>query len=147
MKQKYMSIEELKSEARDFSVNKLLKVQGYQNKPLSFDQAYVLGAFSLSPFVSALNGIFEMPTAKVHIQSVAALTTFHNRAVYQDQDSGEQIAGICSAVFDYDLGESSAGFVNPNVNEIIDNCGMGGDLIKTPNLSTIAALIASSGWR
>ncbi len=143
---KYLSLSELEQKAKEyhFDVNLLLKEKGYQNKPLDFEQAYLLGAFALSPYIPKLRHIFDLPRELVLIQSVVALSTFHNRATYQQENSAEQIAGICAAVFDYDIGTSKSGFIHTSSTEVVDNCGMGGDLFKTPNLSTIAALIASA---
>lgn len=143
---KYLLPKDLEREVKDtkFNINHLLKHNGYQNQPLSFDQAYFLGAFSLSPYVSELQDVFQLSRESVLVQSVAALCTLHNQALYTKEGSAEQIAGICAAVFDYDIGTSSSGFLIPRVDEVIDNCGMGGDLFRTPNLSTIAALIASA---
>ncbi|HJX06364.1 MAG TPA: hypothetical protein VJ461_06665, partial [Candidatus Nanoarchaeia archaeon] len=47
-----------------------------------------------------------------------------------------------AAIFDYDIRNSKNSYLNPNVEYALDNCGMGGDLLKTPNVSTIAGLIA-----
>lgn len=58
--------------------------------------------------------------------------------------AAEQIAGICAAVFQKDIALSANGFLEPNVAYAMDNCGMGGDLIVTANVSTIAALIAAA---
>ena len=75
----------------------------------------------------------------------------NNRATYacQEKESGrylaaEQIAGICAAIMDYDIGLSNKGFLNPNVPYAIDNCGMGGDIRVTPNVSTVSGLIAAA---
>ena len=127
-----------------FNVNHLLKNKGYQNKPLSFDEAYLLGAFTMAPYVSELQDIFDLPKEIIKIQSVVALSTFHNRFIYQNEQSAEQIAGICAAIFDYDIGTSQEGYLNPDVDIVLDNCGMGGDLYRTPNLSTLSALIAAA---
>ncbi|MBT4539758.1 hypothetical protein HOC32_05710 [Candidatus Woesearchaeota archaeon] len=143
---KYMEISELGDAARQtkFSVNSILKHNGYQNKPLSFEQAYLLGAFTLSGYVSELQEEFDTTPEVALRQSLAALCTLHNRALYEQEGSAQQIAGICSAVFDHDIGTASKSFVQPNVEMVMDNCGMGGDLYRTPNLSTIAALIAAA---
>jgi anthranilate phosphoribosyltransferase len=47
-------------------------------------------------------------------------------------------------VFENDIAKSRYGFLQPKVPYAIDNCGMGGDLIVTANVSTIAAFIASA---
>ena len=125
-------------------MNKLLKHNGYQSKPLDFEQAYLLGVFSLIPYLPELKGILDIPQERIIIQSIAGLCTFHNHALYEKENAGEQIAGICAAIFDYDINTASSGFLTPS-KEVMDNCGMGGDLCRTPNLSTIAALIAAAG--
>ena len=143
--EKYLTITELEYEIKSskFDINNLLKIRGYQNKPLNFDQAYLLGIFALSSYVTQIKHLFDLPIEMREKQSIAALCTFHNKATYEKKGSEEQIAGICAAVFDYDVGTSASGFILPT-KEVMDNCGMGGDLCKTPNLSTIAALIASA---
>ncbi len=137
--------ENLKEELEKFNVNHLLKNKGFQNQPLSFEEAYLLGAFVLSAYDSELSQIVSIDQEKTLIQSVAALCTFHNLETYQKERSAEQIAGICAAVFAYDIQRSDKGFLHPTVDEVIDNCGMGGDLYRTPNLSTLAGLVAAAG--
>src|SRR3989338_8158325 len=140
----YLSESHLEKELASFKINQLLKVNGYQNKPLSFEEAYLLGVFTLATHRPELRHFLQMPVETAVIQSVAALCSFHNRALYEKEGSAAQIAGICAAVFDYDIRASRNGFLHPQVDEVMDNCGMGGDLYRTPNLSTIAALIASA---
>ncbi|MBP9771093.1 hypothetical protein KBC97_02930 [Candidatus Gracilibacteria bacterium] len=60
------------------------------------------------------------------------------------KDAAEQIAGICAAIFEHDIATSEFGFLKPDVKFAMDNCGMGGDLVVTANISTVAALIAST---
>lgn len=75
----------------------------------------------------------------------------HNQATYRHKGDGvstpisaaEQIAGVCAAVFCEDIAKSKSGFIRPRVNFAMDNCGMGGDLVVTANVSTLAALIAA----
>ncbi len=140
---KYMELEEVRKGFDNFSINTLLKQYGYRNRPLPFEQAYLLGAFALAPFVEQLRSITNVPKETIIVQSIAALSTFHTRAVYQQEESEQQIAGICAAIFDYDIGTSQKGFLHPSA-EVMDNCGMGGDLYRTPNLSTIAGIIAAA---
>ena len=144
---KYLELSQLEQlvRERNFDVNCLLKQYAFQNKPLDFDSAYLLGAFTLASYVSELREIFPGSPELILRQSIAALCSFHNRATYIQERSGEQIAGICAAVFDYDIRTSEYGFIVVDGSEnIMDNCGMGGDLYRTPNLSTIAALIAAA---
>lgn len=127
-----------------------LKDHASQNIPLNFDEAYSLGMY-------ALEGCDGNELAR--IQSVAVLSALHTRATYGwewskvsarrpshklPQNAAEQIAGICAAIFEHDIAKSEFGFLKPNVPYAMDNCGMGGDLIVTANVSTIAALIASA---
>lgn len=127
-----------------------LKDHAYQNIPLTFDEAYSLGSY-------ALKGCEGDQLAQ--IQSIAILSALHNRSTYAwkwsevaehhhghrlPQNAAEQIAGVCAAVFNNDIAMSKFGFLKPNVPYTMDNCGMGGDLIVTANVSTIAALIASA---
>ncbi|MBU4069376.1 MAG: hypothetical protein KJ646_00165 [Nanoarchaeota archaeon] len=144
--------EDLRKFTLNFDLNKnILKNHGYQNIPLSFEDAYKLGLYTLFPFREELNDLFsdqpgnleERKTAAAK-RSLAALCVLHNKKTYSHPKAAEQIAGICSAVFDYDIGISRNGFVNPNVPYAIDNCGMGGDIKATPNVSTAALLIAAA---
>lgn len=131
-------------------VKHLLKDHAYQNIPLTFDEAYALGLY-------VLEGCKGDTLAQ--IQSIAVLCALHTKSTYKwtsDETSArhhghrlpktasEQIAGICAAIFDQDIAQSEFGFLKPNVPYAMDNCGMGGDLTVTANVSTLAALIASA---
>lgn len=134
----------------NIDIKHFLKDHAYQNIPLTYEEAYSLGCYTLQ-------GCDGNPLAQ--IQSVAVLSTLHNYATYSWQRSAkagqyynhelpltaaEQIAGIYAAVFQHDIAVSPSGFLEPKVSYAMDNCGMGGDLIVTANVSTIAALIASA---
>jgi anthranilate phosphoribosyltransferase len=55
------------------------------------------------------------------------------------------IAGICAAVFEKDIGKSTEGFLTiPGREYVLENCGMGGDTIPTPNVSCLAGICAAS---
>ncbi|MDI6720927.1 MAG: hypothetical protein QMD85_00950 [Candidatus Aenigmarchaeota archaeon] len=136
--------EELKEKAERFSVNDMLKQKAYRDKPLDFEEAYLLGVYALSPYKECLKGIFNQEKQIVEKQSIAALCALHDETIYRSEQSPEQIAGICAAVFDYDIATSENGFLMPKIEYAMDNCGMGGDLYRTPNVSTIAALIAAA---
>jgi len=127
-----------------------LKDHAYQNIPLTFDEAYSLGLY-------ALEGCAGNQFAQ--IQSIATLSALHTCSTYAWQwsegakrrhghhlpkNAAEQIAGVCAAVFQNDVAVSQFGFLEPSVTYAMDNCGMGGDLIVTANVSTIAALIAAA---
>lgn len=124
-------------------IKKILKDHAYQNIPLNFDQAYELGLY-------ALQGCKGDTLAQV--QSIAALSALHNQATYAWQSTNkshphsaaEQIAGICAAIFEHDIAKSEFGYLNMPVPYIMDNCGMGGDLLVTANVSTIASFIAAA---
>lgn len=131
-------------------VKHLLKDHAYQNIPLAYDEAYELGMY-------ALKGCHGDPLAQ--IQSITVLSALHTEATYAwrwsqrsqnahchklPEDAAEQIAGVCAAIFDHDIATSAFGFLNPNVPYAMDNCGMGGDLIVTANVSTLAAFIAAA---
>lgn len=131
-------------------VKHLSKGHASQNIPLNYEEAYALGEL-------ALKGCKDDPKAQV--QSIALLCALHNMALYRfskDDNSGvkyldcvpqnaaEQIAGLCAAIFQLDIKHSEFGYLNPDVPYAMDNCGMGGDLVVTANVSTLAALIASS---
>lgn len=129
----------------------LLKHHAYQNIPLNYEEAYFLGEYALQ----GCRG-----DERAQIQSTAILCALHTKATYRWQhpsrsqlahanelprNAAEQIAGICAAIFREDIGQSEYGFLQPNVPYAMDNCGMGGDLITTANVSTIAAFIAAAG--
>ncbi len=131
-------------------IKHFLKDHAYQNIPLTFDEAYSLGLY-------ALEGCAGNQLAQ--IQSIVILSALHTRSTYAwqwsevaerhhghrlPQSAAEQIAGVCAAVFQKDIAVSEFGFLEPKVPYAMDNCGMGGDLIVTANVSTIAALIASA---
>lgn len=124
-----------------------VKDHAAQNIPLSYCEAYGLGQY----LMQACKGD-QLAT----IQSVSLLTALHNKATYAWQRNGqktnhslpknsaEQIAGICAAVFNEDIANSEFGFLQPKVPFAMDNCGMGGDLTVTANISTIASFIAAA---
>jgi anthranilate phosphoribosyltransferase len=138
------SLEELKELASGFNINQVLKHHAYQNKPVDFTTAYLLGVYAIFPYRSELNDVFRQEKITAEKQSIAALCALHNRETYRKPKVSEQIAGILAAVFDYDIGLSEYGFLLPAVKFAMDNCGMGGDLFRTPNVSTISALIAAA---
>ncbi len=117
------------------NVKHCLKDHAYRNLALSFEEAYELG-------LMALVGCNGDELAK--IQSIALLSALHNKATYLSLNGASQIAGVCAAIFEADIGESKSGFLNPKVDYAMDNCGMGGDLVVTANVSTIAAFIAAT---
>lgn len=133
-------------------IRHIMKYHTSVNIPLNYSEAYNLGQF-------ALQGSNGDDNRLVQIQSIAALCALHNKALYSWQNNGdnlvpnmdclpnnaaEQIAGICAAIFENDIAKSKFGFLNPKVDYAMDNCGMGGDWVMTPNVSTLAAFIAAS---
>lgn len=127
-------------------VKQVMKEYAYQNIPLWYDLAYELGCKAIAACATDVDPIER-------IQSVATLSALHNHATYAHQGDGkstpvnaaEQIAGFCAAVFEQDIARSQFGFAQPDVPVVMDNCGMGGDLVVTANVSTLAALIAAAG--
>jgi anthranilate phosphoribosyltransferase len=131
-------------------IKHILKNHAYQNIPLTFDEAYNLGLY-------VLEGCKGNQLAQ--IQGIASLCALHTKATYSwewnekqeevhgdklPKDAAEQIAGICAAIFKNDIALSEFGFVDPNVPYAMDNCGMGGDITITANISTIAAFVAAA---
>lgn len=131
-------------------VKHFLKDHAYQNIPLTVDEAHSLGLY-------VLEGCAGNQTAQ--IQSISVLSALHTRSTYAWQwseeaerhhghrlpkNAAEQIAGVCAAVFQEDIAVSHFRFLEPNVPYAMDNCGMGGDLVVTANVSTLSALIASA---
>ncbi|NTV22674.1 MAG: hypothetical protein HGB03_03915 [Candidatus Yonathbacteria bacterium] len=130
-------------------IKHILKGHAYQNIPLTFEEAYALGEYA----IKGCNG-----DTQAQIQSVIALSALHTKATYVweknperlffhdhrlPMNAAEQIAGICAAIFKSDIATSEYGTINTHIPLIMDNCGMGGDITPTANVSTIAALIAS----
>jgi len=131
-------------------IKHILKYHAYLNVPLNYQEAYELGNY----VIMGCRG-----DNLAQIQSIAALCALHNRALYgwrQNQEAetihgnelpknaADQIAGICAAVFEHDIATSEFGFVDPDTLYAMDNCGMGGDLVVTANISTIAGFIAAA---
>lgn len=131
-------------------IKHVFKDHAYQNIPLNYEEAYALGLY-------ALKGCAGDEMAQK--QSIAALCALHTRATYAwrrtkhahrihkhhlARNAAEQIAGICAAIFQHDIAVSENGFLNPKVAFVMDNCGMGGDLVVTPNVSTVAGFIAAA---
>ena len=125
----------------------MIKEHAGRNIPLGYDEAYSLGQYLIEAYAG---------DEHARIQSFAVLSALHNMATYAwqmngrktshplPQNAAEQIAGVCAAVFNSNIAVSEFGFLKPNVPFAMDNCGMGGDLILTANVSTIAAFIASA---
>lgn len=125
----------------------IMKEHAGRNIPLSYQEAYDLGLY----LMDACRGD-ELAGRQIG----SLLSALHNQALYAWQlngrgtihslpnNSAEQIAGICAAEFNEDVAKSQFGFLEPHVPFAMDNCGMGGDLILTANVSTIAAFIASA---
>jgi anthranilate phosphoribosyltransferase len=108
-----------------------------QGKPLSYDLAYELGQASVEAVVGQ--------NMKAIIDTTAMLTGLYHRATLAHPDTPEMIAGLCAAVFEHDIGKSQHGFLEvPGVQLAMENCGMGGDTIVTPNVSCLSALCAAS---
>lgn len=131
-------------------IKHFLKDHAYQNIPLSYEEAYALGEYA----IEGCNG-----DGLAQAQSIPVLCALHTKATYLwtpndraqeihkhllPRNAAEQIAGICAAIFDHDVKKSEQGFFDPDVPYAIDNCGMGGDLIVTPNVSTVSAFIAAA---
>src|SRR3990167_3829059 len=124
-------------------IKSVLKLSAYRNIPLWYEQAYEFGLYTLAGCKGDQTAMME---------SVIALSALHNNALYHHQGDGkatphsaaEQIAGICAAVFNEDIAKSQFGFVRPDVPVAMDNCGMGGDMITTANVSTLSAFIAAT---
>lgn len=139
-----------KKEEVMIDIKHILKDHAYQNIPLNYKEAYELGLY-------ALKGCAGDEMAQK--QSIAALCALHTRATYTwkktkraerihghglPKNAAEQIAGICAAIFEHDIAVSENGFLDPQVKFVIDNSGTGGDLIVTPNVSTVAGFIAAA---
>src|SRR3989338_10670894 len=93
-------------------IKHLLKDYAYQNIPLAFDEAYSLGLYALEGCVG---------NQLAQIQSIVILSALHTRSTYAwqwseaaerhhgdrlPQNAAEQIAGVCAAVFQNDIGIS-----------------------------------------
>jgi anthranilate phosphoribosyltransferase len=127
----------------------LIKYHSNLNIPLSFGEAYELGLYAIKGCAGDKDAQGE---------SFAVLSALHNRATYAWRRNGtsyhlghalplnaaEQIAGICAAIFEKDIAESESGFLHPKVPYVMDNCGMGGDIVTTANVSTLASFIAAA---
>src|SRR6476620_5234706 len=55
-------------------------------------------------------------------------------------ETAEEVAGTFEALYEYDTIKVHVDTVTP----LIDNCGTGGDFLKTFNISTGAAIVASA---
>lgn len=137
------------------------RLKGADKTSLTFDEAYALGAF-ISNYAVFDSTIFDRLGYKVkdradltsHLKIGGAANVTGKKILYMArvlppavalQTAGmtaTEIAGSCAAVFDFDIPK----YLNPNVEYVIDNCGMGGDRLFTSNLSTVA-LFAVSGYK
>lgn len=120
-----------------FDLNRVFKNYAQKCRALPYGEAYELG----SEFVQAAIDGKESPI----IETTAALAALNNIYTLAHKDAPEMIAGLCAAVFEHDIGKSQEGFLTiPGVEYVLENCGMGGDEIPTPNVSCLAAILASS---
>ena len=140
----------------------ILKAHAYQGIPLNYEEAYKLGCFFVEVSgkdLSGLPGSALKNYVRDLVQVFSVMCALHNVNLYKysrtdyDQErhghrlsinAAEQIAGICAAVFQKDIAKSPNGFLKPKVPLAVGCCGMGGDLILTPNVSTLASLIAAA---
>lgn len=137
------TVDDLDTTTETFSIKTILKEHAYTDEPLSFEDAYCLGAFtSYALGNEELDDVFETDRETAMYQSITALSALHDQELYGKDGAYEQIAGINAAVFDYDLGPEAT--IDPDVETAMDNCGMGGDMYRTPNVSTLAALTAAA---
>ncbi len=136
------------SQGGDFA-NYILKYNGRLNKPLSFEQGYCLGVFAVYPYYTSLNSneklqeTFGKDLNIAKIQGTVLLSSMYNTATHNVEGASEQLAGIIAAIFDYDIGNSEYGFLNPDAERLTDNCGTGGDTFPTFHVSTASAFVAA----
>jgi anthranilate phosphoribosyltransferase len=135
--------DELSHKADQYETKTLLKQNGYVDEPLDFEDAYLLGCQTLYGLGNEdLEDVFDQEREQARYQSLTALSVLHDQELYRQDGAAEQIAGVTAAIFDYDIGET----IEPDVKTAMDNCGMGGDMYRTPNVSTLAALtVAADG--
>ncbi len=118
-------------------VNTLCKYFLQQGKALPYKEAYELGQASVEAAISGESALT--------IDTTSILTGLYNRAVFSHEDAPAMIAGLCAAVFKHDIGKSPQGFFHPKgIDYVMENCGMGGDTIITPNVSCLSAICAAS---
>lgn len=135
------TLDEIDSSIQTFNPNEVLKQFAYRDQPLDFETGYLTGLFALAPYDETIRERFGEDRDLIERQSIALLCSLHNQSTYRQENSGEQIAGIVAAVLDHDIGRRTV--FRPGI-AAMDNCGMGGDLYRTPNVSTLAALIAAA---
>lgn len=137
--------EELSRKADQYETKTLLKEHGYIDEPLGFEDAYLLGCQTLYGLGNnELEDVFDQNREEARYQSLTALSVLHDQELYSHDGAAEQIAGVTAAIFEYDIGEDST--IAPDAGNAMDNCGMGGDMYRTPNVSTLAALtVAADG--
>ncbi len=104
------------------------RILGAEKTGMSFDEAYALGVY-----ITGLGRkLFEVKNIDAYKARCLSIAT----ALQASGMTANEIAGISSAVFDYDI----PNFVNPISSDVADNCGMGGDNVLTPNVSTVSLL-------
>ncbi len=130
--------------------NYVLKNNARLNKPMDFDTAYSLGVFTIYPYYSSLSGcedlfaVFGKPEI-AKVQAIAVLSSIYNKYMNESEGAADQLAGITAAVIDHDIGNASYGFIPlAKIPSVADNCGTGGDTIRTFHVSSASAILAAT---
>lgn len=120
-----------------FDIHRFCKHHAQKCIALSYDDAFELGKAAVEAAISGENSLT--------IDTTSLLTGLYNVHTLAHPSAPEMLAGLSAAVFQYDIGMSPQGFLKMDgVPYAMENCGMGGDTIVTPNVSCLSALCAAS---
>lgn len=134
---KQYTLDEAREMVRSFDARNLLKNRIYLHKNLTFEESYAAMLYNIAQNRIELGAYPRRVGDRIRMASqITALFS----SLYMKGLKDEEMAGLCSAVFDYDI----RNYLKPEVECVMDNSGMGGDLLKTPNVSTVSALLASA---
>lgn len=107
------------------------RVKGKKETSLEFDQAYALGAFLADLERKKIYPDLDEKVEEIYKRRGLAVAT----ALYSAGMTSREIAGVCAGVMDHDILTP----LNPKP-DVFGNCGMGGDRVSTPNISTISMI-------
>ncbi len=108
------------------------RILGEEKTSLTFEEAYALGTYLVGLGRNVLPRKLTLNEKRMYNSRCLAIAVGLQTAGLTPLE----IAGLSTAIMDHDI----LNYVCPKADNVLDNCGMGGDKILTPNVSTISLL-------